>query len=186
MANQSVFLRFPNQSLMYKLRQLHLGKFGKSPRECRFVGQALASLPAANEPQLLIACQPVQQISGLGKVIDRFGYKCRCDGIAILCRSSVPAATRRDESFQRDHLQRGDQTFGGIAQRSRLCFQQTKQFALQKMLEVAQLLTQSGPHMTLFQNRFDSASRLLFNAGNNNCSPAFFLASTATFCKRLM
>src|ERR1019366_1362175 len=43
------------------------------------------------------------------------------------------------------------------------------------MLEVAQLLTQSGPHVTLFQNRFDSESRLLFRAENNNSSAAFSL-----------
>jgi len=70
--------------------------------------------------------EPLQQVSGFGEIIDGFGHERGRDGVAVFCRSSVPAPRRRDKTLQRNHLQGGDQPPRGVAERTGLRFHQTE------------------------------------------------------------
>src|SRR5580693_2286635 len=139
-ADQAVLLGLADEGLMHKLAQFHLRELRKRSRERRFARYLPGRFPAANPPQLRVPLQSVQQLPRETEPIHRLGDKSGGDGQPVFGWAAHPAPRAGNKARQRNHLQGGDQSLGGLSQLTELLFQGREQGRLQHVTELRELL----------------------------------------------
>ena len=69
-----------------------------------------ASLPAEDATQGLVDVEALDQGAGGGNAQDRLGHESSGEGAAVLGRPARPPGRLRNERFEADHVERGDET----------------------------------------------------------------------------
>ena len=90
--------------------QLAAREFGERPGKGGLGGDLRAALPAENATQGLVNAEAFDQGAGGGNAQDRFGDESPGEGATVLGRPARPSGRVRNEGFEADHVERGDET----------------------------------------------------------------------------
>ena len=90
--------------------QLAAREFGERPGKGGLGGDLRAALPAENATQGLVSAEAFDQGAGGGNAQDRFGDESPGEGATVLGRPARPSGRVRNEGFEADHVERGDET----------------------------------------------------------------------------
>ena len=85
-------------------------EFGERPGKRGFGRHLRASLPAEDATQGLVDVEALDQGAGGGNAQDRLGHESSGEGAAVLGRPARPPGRLRNERFEADHVERGDET----------------------------------------------------------------------------
>ena len=85
-------------------------EFGERPGKRGFGRNLRASLPAEDATQGLVDVEALDQGAGGGNAQDRLGHESSGEGATVLGRPARPPGRLRNERFEADHVERGDET----------------------------------------------------------------------------